>query len=431
MTALLARARKAAAAAAPTFIDATSSTTPTINYPASLAVGDVLIAWITTSSAAPSATDWVLLKFVAHRIGSLAGDAYCLVKVVDGSEGASVTFSSAGSNPLIGMVAYRNARVPTENNIRTGNMTQTLAGDLTASICPPLPGKIVHLFSDSSNGTNTLTLPSDGTSTRVNTTGSFWDLAIRDEDAVAGTAVTRTATSSGGTASWATLSLLLIGSSTVRYPWVASTRTATGNSSSPAIAAPAGLAVGDLLVITAEITGSNRTITADPSGFTAIDSKKTSSGGGQSLGCSSLYKIAVAGDIGATFTFTASGAQVWGASAVAIRDVDQSSPLVNAVVAGTAGSGSSITVPARTPSGSDAMALMIALGASNASATPRYFSADSIADVTLPGQSNFGTTLIGLHPVDDGVATPASSAVAPLNTSWFVNQVLLRPAVAA
>lgn len=73
-------------------IDNTSSTSHNISLPASIAAGDLLIIFITSSAATSvaSATGWTSLYSTSLNL-SIRG--YCLYKIADGSEGSSVTVS--------------------------------------------------------------------------------------------------------------------------------------------------------------------------------------------------------------------------------------------------------------------------------------------------------------------------------------------------
>ena len=120
-------------------------------------------------------------------------------------------------------------------------------------------------------------------------------------------------------------------------------------SSTVSLAKPAGAAAGDVLVasITADL---NPSMAAVPAGWTPIvDALSVNSSSTSGARVFAYYKV-VAGSDPASYTWTLTASQKWGAGMTAYRGVDSAKPLDTGVVtaANTSFSGTSLSVPSIT-----------------------------------------------------------------------------------
>jgi PKD repeat protein len=131
------------------------------------------------------------------------------------------------------------------------------------------------------------------------------------------------------------------------------------------LTAPASVAAGDLLV--AAFSVNERPAVTAPPGWTPIVSALKPDGGAEVF---AYYRVAAAGDAGASWNWTMSTVEKWGGGITAYRGVDGTHPLDVAVATKIDGTGTatSITMPGITTVTNGAM-LIGGLGADGATAT--------------------------------------------------------------
>ena len=290
-------------AAGTVFTSPTSGTNYTLNKPAGVASGDLMLAFITTNESTTSVVapaGWTVVDYVQREDGSTDTTLTVLKRTAGGSEPSTwtdgyVTVACTRRSAVV--VAYSGA----------ADASQQFIGETTAS---------------TANGTPTyLTTP-----TLNNTDPNAWRVsafAVSD-DATGGTLVAN-----------------LQQPSTVPPIQFVGVGTAWGSTTSGAanftINKPSGVVQGDLMVASMA-TVSTGTATA-PSGWTIQWQGQTNSNGGPSL-LAVMYKIAGASEP-SSYTGSYSGGTSYGRTVVesiAYRNVNSSTPFI-------AGSGQSFQNP--------------------------------------------------------------------------------------
>lgn len=402
------------------FIAATSGNGTSVTKPTGAAAGDYLLI-VATDSSSSALTSTGFSSRGDQKFGSATnfGFAHWLVRQLDGTEGSTFTLSHTCAWAA---VLYRGGGFPTPINPTLGAADST---SIPSRARPPMAGRVVHVWHQSFNGTTSITIPTvTGLTQRANQSdGSFNRVCVADEALAANSDVTRTATSSGQ--AWASMSFLLPDAS-VSLPYVAGSSSNNGNSTSPTIAAPSGVAVGDLIVIACTVTSAS--ISAVPSGFTALDGPASEPGGTYTEGIYWGYKVATSGDVGATYTFTC-GAQVWATAAVIVKHPGATPISVSG--AGSHGTGASVPLVTRTAGGAGAMALSVVAHSSDPTGT------NTLDAATTQGVSYFVKQGVnsgyGMVAISDLSAAPASTASLAATATlggggtptWFTNTVLL------
>ncbi len=194
--------------------------------------------------------------------------------------------------------------------------------------------------------------------------------------------------------------------------YVASSSSAPNSTSSTfALSAPTGIQVGDILIAEiAAIGGTSVTLTA-PAGWTLIVRTNSTTAFLQAV----YYKIAVAADLGATYTWTLSSSQKSTGGMVAYRGVNSYEP-INAFSGQANASSTSVTAPSVTTTASNAMvvgffglATAQALFTSPAGMVERY----DVSSNALPGTASAASDVIQAAPGASGnkVATADKAAV--------------------
>lgn len=105
-------------------------------------------------------------------------------------------------------------------------------------------------------------------------------------------------------------------------PTFVAASTKTGNASSTTVSAPAGIQAGDVLIMVASSYYDPNL----PTGWTAI-SAGTGTGGGYAVHSRACYKVAAAGDVGATYTVTFAGGDEFTISVLAYRGCSATAPI--------------------------------------------------------------------------------------------------------
>jgi hypothetical protein len=410
---------------APAFVASSSNYgSNTVTKPSGLAIGDRLIIVGIDSSAAVTCAGFVSLGDYWMWAAPGTNYAHVLYRVIDGTEASTFTTAGSSSSAAWAAVAYRGGSgLPA---LVGGTAPTSTGNSIPSHLMAPVDGTAVHIYATAvGSSALAVTMPGGGVTTRASTSGgSFWGIGVGDEAVLAGTDATRTATQPGGAAELLALTFMLPTNNTLPAA-IGGQIKSNGNSSNASITIPSYAVAGDLMVAAFGVTAN--TVSAGVSGWTAIDGPGSNPGGNYSTGYWWGYKVLTSGDIGATVNVT-SGAQVWVAVGVLIRNPKTSAPIG---VTGTMTHAASATAPfvAATSSGGIGRIAVSAVIASTDGNPTRTLNTNVLNGLIWrthnAGGSNYGIAGLCVSGVVAGGASLAPTVSMGGGPSWECNTVLL------
>lgn len=197
-----------------------------------------------------------------------------------------------------------------------------------------------------------------------------------------------------------------------------SSATNTGNAASATVNKPAGVSVNDLLVVGVIYEKGSAESISPPAGWTLIRRSDHST----DAGLSTYYKVAGATEP-ASYAFAFSAGSKWCIGIARISNVNTSSPID--VSAGSSGSGSSVSAPSVTTSGSARLVLCFYTNKKDASYTPAGTTSERYDNPnTSEGQPS--NMMASFLQASSG-ATGNRTATASETEKWASQQVAISP----
>ena len=331
---------------------ATGAGTVTVSRPTNTVAGDLLVAAYTIRDdvageiTAPT-TGWTQVRLDIYASKNLQTGIWYHTAAAGDPASWTWTSSVTTVNAIGAIAAYSGASgVDTSSVGKQPATPSVLAPSVTASVAG---ARLVGVFTDNSNVT--MSTPAGMTTRRQSTTtGSLVTLGVTDEALyTAGATGDRTAVLSNKADS--------IGQLVALTPAVAPTASTISyvadneafGTTSFTIASPAGIQVGDLMVIAYGKRKSAPSVTT-PTGWTLLSRDAYNTTDYQQL---LFWRVATAADtVGTTYTLASSTADKADAIVIAYRGVDQTNPIVTE--GGQANAADDIlTAPSLTPSRAD------------------------------------------------------------------------------
>lgn len=278
-----------------TFNAASTTNSLSINKPANVTSGDLLIARLTTTVGETFSTPsgWTLLMTASSQ-------AVFFYKFAGGSEASSYTFTkSASIGNFRGMIIrVQGAHPTTPFTLGTDTTTVSSSAPVSASVTGTFAAGLLVCFGCIINGANDMTAPS-GMTTAIS---QYVQAGTNDEYVVAtlgvGTGATgaKTWSIASGAPTSATSSFVINPSPAPDYLTHAFTTSASGLTI--AVTAPSGLAVGDLAVLYLSDNSATTPTWTPPDGTWTLEGSSTHE---------AVFTHAASGSEPATWTFTRNG----------------------------------------------------------------------------------------------------------------------------
>ncbi len=201
---------------------------------------------------------------------------------------------------------------------------------------------------------------------------------------------------------------------------VSSVDTGSTTASSLNLAAPATLMVGDLMVLEIDATGS--TAIATPTGWTSLG------GATSNIGYYEVaYKIAAAGDLGATYTLNLATARQAVARIVAFLGVDTASPIeASAFGTGTGTTASFTAITTTVPNSLVITGTAASLAGSLPTITPLSGTLDLLTDDDTA--STWLATDESYYNKSGAASTGSTSSTVAPSSNWRTSNIAMQPA---